>query len=180
MLRDPQMNALHKIALVTTLVMSATAGAQTINQASLTVNVSLTAQCKVASTTAGSGINYTAFQATDATGTYASVTYECTRGIALSSIAFDTTNGTNSSSASTSPSATAAGVVAGLKYDLNTGTPTRTAGTAATNAATGSGDTVAYTVAYTIPKEQAGQAGSGGAGGNNQSVALARTLTLSY
>lgn len=151
--------------------------AQTINQASLTVNVALTAQCKVQAATPGSGISYTAFQTTDATGTYASVTYECTRGIVLSSVAFDTTNGTSTSSGTTAPSATAAGVVAGLKYDLTTGTPNRTSGTAATNAAIGSGDTVAYTVAYTIPKDQAGTAGSGT---NNQAVALARTLTLSY
>lgn len=171
------MSFVRKFAAVFAAVLPVASSAQTINQASLTVNVSLTAQCKVQSSTAGAGISYTAFQTSDATGTYASVTYECTRGIVLSSVAFDSTNGTNNSSSSTSPSAAATGVVAGLKYDLTTGTPSRAAGTAATNAIIGSGDTVAYTVAYTVPKDQAGTAGSGT---NNQSVALARTLTLSY
>ncbi len=144
--------------------------------ANFNVNVTLTSVCRVATNTAGLAIPYTAFQNTDASGTAATVAYECTRGLAPN-IAFDA-NGSDKQSAAAAATGEGSGVVAGLRYTMSTTASAIQAGTDATAGVGGNGgsaQTRTYAVGVTIPS---GQAGAGA--GATISGTHARTLLLSY
>ena len=112
------------------------------------VSVTLTSQCAATNsgtTTVGFG-TYTAFQAAAQPGSAVNLTFQCTRGFAPTSVAFDVVNGT----------AAGVGVLQGLQYTLSAGAPGTVAGTAATTATIGTGDAVTYAVTGTMLAGQAG------------------------
>ena len=141
------------------------------------VGVNLTTACTVVTGDAGSAvsINYTAFQTSDGTGS-SSPKVSCTRGLAPTSIQFDGTNGTTSAASATS--ITGEGVLAGLRYTLAASMPSVAAGSAATAGASGTGgsngtaDTYSFTVNVTVPLGQAGA--TSGTSSHN------RTLLINY
>ena len=113
-----------------------------------TVQVTLTSQCAATNsgTTTVSFGTYTAFQATAQGSNTVNLTFQCTRGFAPVSVAFDTVNGT----------AAGAGVLTGLQYTLTAGAPTLVAGTAATTASIGTADVRTYGVSGSMLPGQAG------------------------
>jgi spore coat protein U-like protein len=112
------------------------------------VSVTLTSQCAATNsgtTTVAFG-TYTAFQAAAQASSSVNLTFQCTRGFAPISVAFDVVNGT----------AAGVGVLQGLQYTLTAGAPSTVAGTAATTATIGTGDVRTYAVSGTMPAGQAG------------------------
>jgi spore coat protein U-like protein len=119
------------------------------------VTVSLTSQCRAKDSgtkTLAFG-TYTAFQTGAQSATGINIEFECTRGFAPTSVAFDTTNGT----------AIGGGVLAGLNYDIDFAAAVVTAGTAATSAAAsiGTADLRSYAITGTMPANQAGATATG-------------------
>ena len=129
------------------LVLASTAQAGTTNN-NFNVSTSLSSQCSA--TNSGSTTvdfaTYTAFQVAPQTSTSVNLQFQCTRGFAPMSTAFDTLNGT----------AAGVGVLVGLQYTLTAGSASIVAGTAATTATIGTGDAVTYAVSGTMPAGQAG------------------------
>src|ERR1051325_2671796 len=78
------------------------------------------------------------------------LTFDCTRGLAPVSVAFDTVNGT----------AAGVGVLAGLQYSLSTSAATTVAGIAASTTTSGTADAVSYSVSGSMPANQAGTCGT--------------------
>lgn len=127
--------------------MSSTAQAGTTNN-NFNVSTSLSSQCSATnsgSTTVDFG-TYTAFQVAALPSTSVNLQFQCTRGFAPTSVAFDTVNGT----------AAGVGVLVGLQYTLTAGAPSTVAGTAATTSTIGTGDAVTYAVSGSMPGNQAG------------------------
>lgn len=155
------------------------AHSQTYDSAAFNVNVMLTAKCTVKQPVGTVDFGgYQAFQTGAKSATQASLQYECTRGVTLSSVNLDTgTDKTNSPTTGATPSTTGEGIVNGLRYSLNVAYGGRNAGTSAavgTNASNGSGDLVNYTINGSIEGNQAGAVGAG------VTSTQARTLTLVY
>lgn len=130
-----------------------------------TVTANLTAQCLV-NTAAGNldfGI-YTAFGSASTPTPTTAVSFKCTKGTALTSVAFDTINGT----------AAGAGVVMGLAYTMTASAASTAPGIAAV-VGTGTGAT-ADIQTYTVTGAMApGQPGAGSGAGTS-----ARSLILTY
>ena len=162
-------------AVAATFGQAAFAAGQASTQFSVGVN--LTTACTVITGDEGAAvsINYTAFQTTDGTGS-SSPKVSCTRGLAPTTIQFDGTNGTTSAANATN--ITGEGLLSGLRYTLAASMPTVASGSAATAGAGGTGgsngtaDAYTFTVNVTVPKGQAG-ATSGSASHN-------RTLFINY
>jgi hypothetical protein len=139
--------------VLTTAVAAAMFGMFSAAQAATTnnnfnVSTTLTSQCAATNsgtTTVDFG-TYTAFQLAAQSSTSVNLTFQCTRGFAPTSVAFDTVNGT----------AAGVGVLTGLQYTLTAGAPGTVAGTPATTATIGTGDAVTYAVSGTMPAGQAG------------------------
>lgn len=165
------MNA--KQLLILALAIGPVAAQAQLAEANFNVSVSLTTVCRVASNTAGNAIPYTAFQGADATGTAATVTYQCTRGLAPN-IAFDA-NGSDKLSSVAGLTGAGSGVVAGLNYTLNTTASAISAGTEATANSVGTAQSRSYAIGVVIPSGQAGTGGTATINGVH-----ARTLLLSY
>jgi hypothetical protein len=118
-----------------------------------TVAVNLSSQCRASNNntqTIDFG-TYTAFVGPSVAAPTAALTFDCTRGFAPTSVAFDTTNGL----------ATGEGVLAGLQYGLSAAAAVVTNGNAATTASIGTADSRSYTVTGSMA---AGQAGTGAGG----------------
>lgn len=111
-----------------------------------TVSATVTANCQ--STTAGTpNVNFGAYAAFGAPATpapTAAMTFQCTRGLAI-------TSATVSKPTST---------VAGLLYTLAVGAGTKTAGAAATASAGATADQYSYTVTGSMASGQAGDTGA--------------------
>jgi spore coat protein U-like protein len=142
------MNKILATAIVAAIsAMIPAAQAATTNN-NFNVSVTLTSQCAATNsgtTTVAFG-TYTAFQAAPQASSSVNLTFQCTRGFAPTSVAFDVVNGT----------AAGVGVLQGLQYTLSAGAPGTVAGTAATTATIGTGDAVTYAVSGTMPAGQAG------------------------
>jgi spore coat protein U-like protein len=156
--REKGRNHMNKalVAAVTTalVALAPTAHAVAVSN-SFNVSVNLSSQCRALNSgtlTVDFG-TYTAFQAGAATGSNVNIDFECTRGFAPVSVAFDTVNGL----------ATGEGVLAGLQYTLSSAAAVVTGGTAATTATIGTGDNRRYVVSGTMPAGQAGTAPGGAA-----------------
>jgi spore coat protein U-like protein len=161
------MNKLIKVAVAAALVAaSVSANAATTNN-DFTVQVNLASQCQaVASGTQTMDFgNYTAFQAGVQNGTGVNLTFNCTRGYNLVSVAFDAVNGT----------AVGEGVLAGLRYVMAVGAPVVTLGTAATTSSIGTADSRAYAVTGTMQAGQAGACAAATCAGSHT-----RTLVLTF
>ncbi|MES2625704.1 MAG: spore coat protein U domain-containing protein [Pseudomonadota bacterium] len=161
-----------KKTIRTTLALSAlfavsmplTQAADIANQ--FTVSVTLSSQCRAKdddTKTLDFG-TYTAFSASAVDATPIDIEFECTRGLAPSSVAFDATNGT----------AIGGGVIAGLNYDMEFDTAVVTDGDEATEVAgeIGTADLRSYEITASMA---ALQAGTDGATDNHT-----RTLIVSY
>jgi uncharacterized protein YaiE (UPF0345 family) len=133
-----------------------------------TVSTSLTSQCQA--TNSGSQTvdfgTYTAFQATPQAGTPVNLLFQCTRGFAPTSVAFDVVNGT----------AAGVGVLIGLQYTLSAGAASTVVGTPATTATIGTGDAVTYAVSGSMPAGQAGTCATAGCGPTSH----VRTLIVTF
>jgi hypothetical protein len=140
------------------LAVASTAHAATAVNNNFTVSTTLTSQCTaIASGTLTVDFGpYTAFQVGANTGTNVSLKFQCTRGLPITGVAFDTVD-TNSTAAGV-------GVIpgAGLQYTLTSAVDAANtvAGTAASSATIGTGDIKAYTVGGSMPGNQAGTCGS--------------------
>jgi spore coat protein U-like protein len=144
-----------------------TAQAATTNN-NFNVSTTLTSQCAATNsgtTTVDFG-TYVAFQAGIQPSTSVNLTFQCTRGFAPTSVAFDVINGT----------AAGVGVLAGLQYTLAAGAPGTVAGTAATTATIGTGDAVTYAVSGTMPAGQAGTCATASCGPTSH----VRTLIVTF
>ena len=123
------------------------------------VTANLTAQCLI--NTAASALDfgtYTAFGSASNSAPTTAISFKCSKGTALTSVAFDTGSGS--------------GVVMGLAYTMTVGTGVLVSGTAATATVGATADVTTYTVTGGMASGQAG-AGSG-------SASVLRTLTLTY
>jgi hypothetical protein len=174
-----QSRLIKGFAAVAVLASASQAHSQTYDSAAFNVSVALTAKCTVKQPVGTVDFGtYTAFQTNANTTTGATLQYECTRGVTLSSVNLDTgADKTNTPTGGASPSTIGEGLVNGLRYSLNVAFGSRVAGTNAAvgaNASNGSGDLVNYTITGTIAANQAGAVGSG------VTSAQARTLTLVY
>ncbi len=164
------MNKLLATLLASTFMLAATipaAYAVDVNN-NFQVSVTLTSQCKAknsGTTTVDFG-NYTAFQASAATGTAVDLTFDCTRGFSPTSVAFDTTNGT----------AAGVGVLQGLQYTLTAGAASTAAGTAASTSTIGTADVKTYNITGTMPGLQAGACATASCG----PTAHTRTLIVTF
>ncbi|HUP29717.1 MAG TPA: spore coat protein U domain-containing protein [Usitatibacter sp.] len=135
---------------------------------SFNVSVSLTSQCSASNsgtTTVDFG-TYTAFQIAAQGSTSVNLNFNCTRGFAPTSVAFDVVNGT----------AAGVGVLAGLQYTLTAGAPSTVGGTAATTATIGTGDAVTYAVSGSMPAAQAGTCAAASCGPTSH----VRTLIVTF
>ena len=154
---------MKKLALVSLLGLVTTFGnlahAATAN-ANFSVDVTLTTQCRVVGTATPSlAFTYTAFSASAVSQTSpVAITFECTRNLALPSVAFD--------------GGTPIGVVGGLQYTLAASAATVTAGSAASTSSIGSATTYGYSITGSMPAAQAGDA--------TASATAARTLIITY
>ncbi|HEX4331193.1 MAG TPA: spore coat protein U domain-containing protein [Usitatibacter sp.] len=132
------------------------------------VSTSLTSQCQA--TNSGSQTvdfgTYTAFQPGPQAGTSVNLLFQCTRGFAPTTVAFDVVNGT----------AAGAGVLVGLQYTLSAGAASSVAGTAATTATIGTGDAVTYAVTGSMPALQAGACATSACGPTSH----VRTLIVTF
>lgn len=139
-----------------------------------TVSVQLAAQCQALNTgtqTVDFG-TYTAFGAAKTAS--ASLTFNCTRSLAVPTFSFDSANG----------SSTGYGVLAGLNYGL-AAADVRTAGSAATAVSGGVGSATLHTVTIsgTMAAGQAGEcvtSGSTAANCESTPASHVRTLTVTY
>jgi len=133
-----------------------------------TVSVNLSSRC-IATNASAPTLDfgtYTAFQAAAATpATPVTMTFDCTRGLAPVSVAFDTTNGT----------AAGVGVLVGLQYGLTASSAVTTAGTAASTTTIGTADAVSYSISGSMPANQAGTCGAATCAGSHT-----RTLIVTY
>jgi hypothetical protein len=132
------------------------------------VSTTLTSQCAATNsgtTTVDFG-TYVAFQATPQAGSPVNLTFQCTRGFAPTSVAFDTVNGT----------AAGVGVLVGLQYTLSAGAPGTVAGAPATVTSIGTGDAVTYAVSGTMPPLQAGTCVTASCG----PTSVVRTLIVTF
>lgn len=123
------------------------------------VTAILTAQCLVS--TAASSLDfgtYTAFGSATTPAPTTAISFKCSKGTTLTSVAFDTGSGS--------------GVVMGLAYTMTVGSGVLVGGTAATSTTAATADVTTYTVTGGMASGQAG-AGSG-------SASVTRTLTLTY
>jgi hypothetical protein len=146
------MKQLFAGAAIAGLMMASAAQAATTNNDFTVKLTQLTSQCAATnsgSTTVDFG-TYVAFQGTANTGTSVNLQFQCTRGFAPTSVAFDVVNGT----------AAGVGVLSGLQYTLSAGAPGTVAGTAASVTTIGTGDAVTYAVSGTMPANQAGSCGT--------------------
>ena len=160
---------MKQIALIAAmgLMGMGSAMAQSTVGADFNVSVSLTSKCRVDTATPYSTqtLNfgtYEAFAGASTPAPSANVTFECTRGMAAPTVAFDT--GTDKTSTLTHTTATGEGVVAGLRYTLAVAAGSRTAGNVATAGApgsNGSADIWTYAVSGAMPTGQAGTASVG-------------------
>ena len=149
------------------IALASTAQAGTTNN-DFNVSTSLTSQCSATnsgSTTVDFG-TYTAFQVAPQTSTSVNLQFQCTRGFAPTSTAFDTVNGT----------AAGVGVLVGLQYTLTAGAASTVAGTAATTATIGTGDAVTYAVSGSMPAGQAGTCAAASCG----PTTVVRTLIVTF
>jgi len=130
------------VALVAWAMVLPVQAATTSN--SFNVSLTLTSQCAATNsgTTTVSFGTYTAFQAAAQPGSSVNLTFQCTRGFAPTSAAFDT--------------GSVVGVLLGLQYTLTAGAPGTVGGTPATTATIGTGDVVTYAVSGSMPGGQAG------------------------
>jgi hypothetical protein len=153
------------IAAIATI--SSVANAATASN-SFNVGVTLTSQCSATNsgTTTVSFGTYVAFQAGAQTSNSVNLGFQCTRGFAPTSVAFDTVNGT----------AAGVGLLAGLQYTLSAGAATTVAGTAATTASIGTGDAVTYAVSGSMPANQAGTCATASCGPTTH----VRTLIVTF
>ena len=159
---------MKKLALVSLLGLVTFAGgahAATAN-ANFMVDVSLTTVCRVVGSAVPSlAFSYTAFSSANVSQTTpVAISFECTRNLALPTVAFD--------------GATPIGVVSGLQYTLTATAGTVGAGTAADNTQIGTPATYAYSITGVMPSGQAGTAN-----GTNASIVTgqaARTLIITY
>jgi hypothetical protein len=143
------------VAALALLVAFIPAARAAVVSSDFNVSVTLTAVCTATNSntqTVNFG-TYTAFGSASTPAPTAGLTFNCTRGLAAPTVAFDTTNGT----------AIGGGVLAGLNYDLNVGAPVIAAGTPATSApgGTGTADAYTYTVTGSMAAGQAGDCGGG-------------------
>jgi spore coat protein U-like protein len=132
------------------------------------VSTTLTSQCAATNsgtTTVDFG-TYVAFQVAPQASTSVNLQFQCTRGFAPTSVAFDVVNGT----------AAGVGVLAGLQYTLSAGAPGTVAGTPATTATIGTGDAVTYAVSGTMPPGQAGTCATASCGPTSH----VRTLIVTF
>jgi hypothetical protein len=154
-------------AVAAAFAMVPAAQAATTNN-NFNVSTTLTSQC--AATNSGTTIvdfgTYVAFQVGVQPSTSVNLTFQCTRGFAPTSVAFDIVNGT----------AAGVGVLAGLQYTLTAGAPGTLAGIAATTATTGTGDVVTYAVSGTMPGGQAGTCATASCG----PTSILRTLIVTF
>lgn len=143
-------------------------------QASVTVTATLSPACT--SAVSGSGnFSYTGMTNSAITATpLQTVTFTCTRGIALTGIAWDTDYGTNTSTGTTTPTAQTTGLIAGLVYSLDTDAPTFVAGAAGSGTTGATASTYTYTTKLTVAGNQPGDVGT------SVLSTVTRTLTLSY
>ena len=152
-------------ALALASAIPATAG--TVNNG-FTVSVNLQSKC-IATNASAPTLDfgtYTAFQGSAATpATPVTLTFDCTRGLAPASVAFDTTNGT----------AAGVGVLVGLQYGLTATANVTTAGTAASTTTIGTADGVSYSISGSMPANQAGTCGAANCAGSHT-----RTLIVTY
>ncbi|HEX4857653.1 MAG TPA: hypothetical protein VFV17_01465 [Usitatibacteraceae bacterium] len=154
---------------------AAPASAATVSN-NFNVQVALAAVCtaNVAATPTLDFGTYTAFGAASTPAPTTTFTYNCTRGLAAPTVAFDTVNGT----------AAGYGVLAGLNYQVTAGAPTQTAaGTAATAVAGGVGTAATWSVSVTgaMAAGQAGDCGGGTAAACTPATAShVRTLIVTY
>jgi hypothetical protein len=149
------------------LALASTAQAGTTNN-NFNVSTTLSSQCSATNsgtTTVDFG-TYTAFQAAPQASTSVNLQFQCTRGFAPTSVAFDTVNGT----------AAGVGVLVGLQYSLTAGAPSTVAGTAATTASIGTGDAVTYAVSGSMPANQAGTCATASCGPTSH----VRTLIVTF
>jgi spore coat protein U-like protein len=154
-------------ATATAVAMAFPAAAATTNN-DFNVSVSLTSACQALNSgtqTVDFG-TYAAFQVAAKTSSSVNLTFQCTRGFAPTSVAFDAVNGT----------AAGVGVLQGLQYTLTAGAPGTAAGTAASVTSTGTGDTVTYAVSGSMPGGQAGTCVTASCGPTSH----VRTLIVTY
>jgi hypothetical protein len=154
-------------ALAVASVIPAAQAASTVNN-SFTVSVNLSSRC-IATNSGAATLDfgtYTAFQAgAQSPAAPVTLTFDCTRGLAPVSVAFDTVNGT----------AAGVGVLAGLQYSLNASAASIVAGTAASTATIGTADAVSYSVNGSMPALQAGTCGTATCAASHT-----RTLIVTY
>jgi hypothetical protein len=168
------MRKLTLIAATAAAFLSAPAFAATA-QDDFDVQLNLTAACTVKTAALDISVAYTAFQLLDATANRTTV-FQCTRGLAAPTIAFDATNGTTSATGAT---ATAQGVLKGLRYELAAAAAVVTNGDPAAAGAGGVGgdngtaDEFSFALTLTVPS---GQAGAGASGAANHT----RSLIITY
>lgn len=166
------MSKFSLVAAAALVLVSAQAMAAGTAPQNFDVTVTLTSKCQVKGTPApvvAFGA-YTAFGAAPAPAT-ASIVFECTRGLAAPTAAFDVVNGTSSASGA---APTGEGVVAGLKYTLSAAGSQTLAGAApVAGGAAGSAQEFTWVVTGNMA---GGQAGTDTAGAATQQ----RTLTISY
>ena len=163
------MNTKFRLLAAALAVASLTPVAQaaTVNN-SFTVSVTLASRC--VATNSGAGTldfgTYTAFQGSaQSPAAPVTLTFDCTRGLAPVSVAFDVVNG----------SAAGVGVLAGLQYSLTTSAAVTVAGIAASTATIGTADAVSYSVGGTMPANQAGTCGTATCAASHT-----RTLIVTY
>ena len=154
---------------------AATAQAAVVNS-NFNVQVALAARCTATNsgaTTVDFG-TYTAFVGPSVAAPTTTLTFDCTRGLAAPTTAFDVVNG----------SATGYGVLAGLNYQVTAAAPTQTAaGTAATATAGGVGTAATWSVVVTgaMAGGQAGDCTGGTATACTPATAShVRTLIVTY
>lgn len=117
------------------------------------VTAALTTKCVAnnGTTTPAVAFTYTAFQTGSATATPASISFKCSRNLAITSASF----------ASGSAVSSYSGVVAGLAYTINlTGGTTPSGGSDATTTTAAVADNYTYSVTGTMGAGQAGQSGA--------------------
>lgn len=174
-------SAVTAATLLAAVVPVAQAATATTVNSTFDVSVQLASRC-VANNSGALTVNfgiYTAFESASTPAPTASLTFNCTRGLASPTFSFDTGYGDVNGSGY--------GVLAGLNYTLSTSGSVTTAGTAATPAAASNGTPDIHTVVITgnMPSGQAGQCGTtspkpNAAACDTGSQTHTRTLTVSY
>jgi len=143
------------------------------------VAVTFTSACTVSSAASDLSFTYTGLQSGDATDS-TGITFSCTRNFVNPTFAFDDTDAVRTAStAASSGTITAEGLLKGLRYTLSAAVPTVVDGTDAAAGAGGTGgdngtaDAYTLTINATMP---GGQAGDNTAGATTHN----RTLTISF